>query len=373
MDVEQLKIKRLVSILDSYEGNGTSMISLYIPQNHQIALSRSMLVEESGKASNIQSRVNRLSVQSAIDSTLHTLKLYNHTPPNGLIVFCGHVILEDGKEKKININFSPYKPINVKKYICDSRFHTDELQSLLEIDKTYAYIIIDGNGSLFGTVSGSTKTTLSKIKANLSGKTARGGQSANRYEGIRRKEKHDYLKEVCEKSAILFLERTLGGIIIAGCANFKNKLYESQMFDDRLKKQVIGVIDVSYPYDNGFQEAFEKSLELISNEKIREEKKILEQYFACIAKDDGKYCFCIEDTLLALEMGAIDNLIIWEKLDSTRNNELVLDYVLENYDKYGASLTIISDVTALGTQFVNAFGGIGAILRYKVNFDLLAE
>merc|ERR1719460_2611234 len=46
-----------------------------------------MLTEEYGTASCIKSRVNRLSVLSAITSTQQRLKHYNRTPPHGLIVF----------------------------------------------------------------------------------------------------------------------------------------------------------------------------------------------------------------------------------------------------------------------------------------------
>jgi peptide chain release factor subunit 1 len=53
------------------------MISLIIPPKDQISRVSKMLAEEYGTASNIKSRVNRLSVQSAITSTQQRLKLYN--------------------------------------------------------------------------------------------------------------------------------------------------------------------------------------------------------------------------------------------------------------------------------------------------------
>lgn len=70
--------------------NGTSMISLIIPPKDQIPRVQKLLAEEYGTASNIKSRVNRLSVLGAITSTQQRLKLYNRVPPNGLVVFCGY-------------------------------------------------------------------------------------------------------------------------------------------------------------------------------------------------------------------------------------------------------------------------------------------
>jgi peptide chain release factor subunit 1 len=62
-------------------------------------------------ASNIKSRVNRLSVLAAITSAQQRLKLYNRVPTNGLIVYCGTILTDEGKEKKVNFDFEPFKPM----------------------------------------------------------------------------------------------------------------------------------------------------------------------------------------------------------------------------------------------------------------------
>lgn len=45
-------------------------------------------------------------------------------PENGLVVYTGTILTEDGKEKKVNIDFEPFKPINTSLYLCDNKFHT---------------------------------------------------------------------------------------------------------------------------------------------------------------------------------------------------------------------------------------------------------
>ncbi|KAJ1927314.1 translation termination factor eRF1, partial [Tieghemiomyces parasiticus] len=76
-NVEMWKIKKLIKSLQMARGNGTSMISLVIPPKDQISRVAKMLADEYGTASNIKSRVNRLSVLSAITSAQQRLKLYN--------------------------------------------------------------------------------------------------------------------------------------------------------------------------------------------------------------------------------------------------------------------------------------------------------
>lgn len=143
-----------------------------------------MLGDEFGTASNIKSRVNRQSVLGAITSAQQRLKLYNkvgqalytlehvslrslntlsvcttsasfsacmsscqggdiaykvsvsvtQVPPNGLVVYTGTILTDEGKEKKVNIDFEPFKPINTSLYLCDNKFHTEALNELLESD-----------------------------------------------------------------------------------------------------------------------------------------------------------------------------------------------------------------------------------------------
>ena len=84
-------------MLHEAKGNGTSMISLILPPKSQISQTTAMLANEYGTASNIKSRVNRQSVLAAITSAQQRLKLYARVPPNGLIVYTGTVLTEDGK------------------------------------------------------------------------------------------------------------------------------------------------------------------------------------------------------------------------------------------------------------------------------------
>eukprot|EP01043_Picozoa_sp_COSAG02_P080558 COSAG02_NODE_19211_length_894_cov_1.293082_2_plen_61_part_01 len=61
------------------------MISLIIRPKDEVSRAQRMLTEEYGTASNIKSRVNRLSVLSAITSTQERLKHYSRVPANGLV------------------------------------------------------------------------------------------------------------------------------------------------------------------------------------------------------------------------------------------------------------------------------------------------
>eukprot|EP00632_Arachnochrysis_sp_CCMP2950_P014063 CAMPEP_0185697348 /NCGR_PEP_ID=MMETSP1164-20130828/5682_1 /TAXON_ID=1104430 /ORGANISM="Chrysoreinhardia sp, Strain CCMP2950" /LENGTH=451 /DNA_ID=CAMNT_0028364243 /DNA_START=42 /DNA_END=1397 /DNA_ORIENTATION=+ len=414
--VEMWKVKKLVKSLTLARGNGTSMISLVIPPRDQISRVTKMLADEYGTASNIKSRVNRLSVLGAITSTQQRLKLYSRVPPNGLVIFCGTIVTEDGKEKRVNIDFEPFKPINTSLYLCDNKFHTEALDELLEDDDKFGFIVMDGNGSLYGTLQGNNRDVLHKFSVDLPKKHGRGGQSALRFARLRLEKRHNYVRKVAELAVQFFITNdkpNVAGLVLAGSADFKTELQNSDMFDQRLLKVVVKTVDVSYGGESGFNQAIELSAETLGSVKLVQEKRLLQKYFDEISQDTGKYCFMVADTLKGLEMGAVETLIVWENLDIDRitlrdssggtpdkilhlskeqqandsyfkDDKLGVEYeVVEtislvewfanNYKTFGTTLEFVTNRSQEGSQFCRGFGGIGGILRWRLDFMQMEE
>merc|ERR1712106_1282795 len=259
-----------------------------------------MLADEFGTASNIKSRVNRLSVLSAITSVQQRLKLYSKVSTNGLVIYCGTIVTDEGKEKKVNIDFEPFKPIHGSLYLCDNKFHTEALSALLADDNRFGFIVMDGNGALFGTLQGNTRDVLHKFTVDLPKKHGRGGQSALRFARLRMEKRHNYVRKVAETAATLFIREdkvACANLILAGSADFKTELSQSDMFDQRLQAKVLRTVDVSYGGENGFNQAIELVADDLQNVKFSQEKKLISSYFDEISKDTGKYCFGIQDTI----------------------------------------------------------------------------
>lgn len=133
--------------------NGTSMVTLVIPPKENIANALAFLNQEHSQAANIKSKTTMNSVQSAITSTREKIKLYKNTPTNGLIIFCGMILMDDNKtEKKITLDIEPFRPAQAFLYKCENKFHAECLSYLLEDDEKFGFIIVDGNGALFATL-----------------------------------------------------------------------------------------------------------------------------------------------------------------------------------------------------------------------------
>ena len=97
---------------------------------------------------------------------------------------------------------------------------------------------MDGNGALFGTLQGNTRDVLHKFTVDLPKKHGRGGQSALRFARLRMEKRHNYVRKVAEVAVQLFISNdkpNCSGLILAGSADFKTELSQSDMFDSRLQ------------------------------------------------------------------------------------------------------------------------------------------
>jgi peptide chain release factor subunit 1 len=148
-------------------------------------------------------------------------------------------------------------------YLCDNKFHTEALSELLESDSRFGFIVMDGNGTLFGTLAGNTREVIHKFTVDLPKKHGRGGQSALRFSRLRDEKRHNYVRKVAELAVQHFITNdkvNVTGLVLAGSADFKTELSQSDMFDPRLSSKVIKVVDVSYGGENGFNQVREAAL-----------------------------------------------------------------------------------------------------------------
>lgn len=116
---------------------------------------------------------------------------------------------------------------------------------------------MDGNGTLFGVLAGNTREVLHKFTVDLPKKHGRGGQSALRFSRLRDEKRHNYVRKVAELSVQHFITNdkvNVTGLVLAGSADFKTELGQSDMLDQRLAAKIIKVVDVSYGGENGFNQ-----------------------------------------------------------------------------------------------------------------------
>jgi peptide chain release factor subunit 1 len=105
---------------------------------------------------------------------------------------------------------------------------------------------------------------------------------------------------------------------MAGSAEFKKELSQSEMLDQRIVSKIVKIVDVAYGGENVFNQAIELSTDTLSNVRLVRERQLVCKFFDEVAQDSRKFVYGIEDTLKALEMGAVETLILHDSLEGTR-------------------------------------------------------
>ena len=411
--LERFRLKKILENLASKEGRGTELISLYIPPGRQISEVVSMLKEEWGTASNIKSNTTRKNVQDAIVKVIQRLKLFRTVPDNGLVLFCGAIPQNGPGSEKIEGPYViiPPEPIKIYLYRCDSKFHLNYLMDILKETETYGILLLDSSEATFATLTGRRLEIVQEITSGIPGKHRAGGQSARRFERLREMQLIEFFKRVGQHANEIFLSiPDLKGIILGGPGPTKLDFEKGRYLDYRLKEKILAVVDTAYTGEHGVEEIVERAPEIIKNVRYVEEKRIIQKFLYEIGHDTGLATYGEKDVRRGLESGLVETLLLSEELDKTRikiecascgytsyqtlkgpevqnleqsiNNAScpkcqtatlqivekteIIEELAKLAEESSANVEIISTETEEGQMLWKAFGGIAAILRYKL-------
>lgn len=265
---------------------------------------------------------------------------------------------------------------------------------------------------------------------SLPKKHNKGGQSAPRFGRIRDEKRDQYIKKLADRVAATFIDPethkiNVEALIFAGCGEIKTQLAKCQELDQRVASRVVRCIDIQYDGDAGLSEAIERSADILGELEYNTERKAVSQFFRAVSDDTGLACFGSQDVVYALEAGAVETLLVWQDLplyrytlvskEDARKKEIVfanareliphfarraaaatsvssssssstsssvslnetyevveevrvLDWLVEHAPAmYGVDkVKLVSDASAEGHQFTQGFGGLAAMLRYRL-------
>jgi len=413
--LELFRLKKTLNTLASKEGRGTELVSLYVPPRKQISEVMNMLRDEYGTASNIKSTTTRKNVQDAIVKVQQRLKLFKEAPENGLVIFCGAIPQNGaGSERIETYVILPPEPIHIYLYRCDARFHTEHLQELLREKETYGILLIDASATTLATLQGRRLEIVREFTSGVPGKTRAGGQSARRYERLREMRLQEYFRRVGEHANETFLPiENLKGLIIAGPGPTKYDFEKGDYLNYMLKDKIIDTIDTAYVSEQGVKEVVDKAPEIMRKIRYIEEKQVVQQFLYEIGHDTGMATYGEEEVRRALEAGAVRTLLLSEGLDiirvkvkcnacgyeeqQTMKSQMLIGFeqslsgkscpkckapalgiaetqeLIENFAQLAeytnTDIEMISGETEEGQMLKNSFGGIAAILRFKLQTE----
>jgi len=290
-------------------------------------------------------------------------------------------------------------------YRCDSKFYTEPLHEILAEKEVYGLVVIDRSESTIGLLQGKRIEILKNMQSLVPSKHRMGGQSARRFERLIEIAAHEWYEKVASVMTDAFLSRPeIKGILIGGPGYTKEYFATQDYIHHELRKKLIPTfLDTGYTDEYGLRELVEKARGVLSGLDLMREKGLVQRLMEEIRKENGGLAAYGEDQVRqALQLGAVDTLLISEGLRKHRakarcangdwegDKTLADDASLPPCPKCGGVLAIVerqdlveevsSLASAMGTKIelisndseegqllVRAFGGIAAILRYRVN------
>ena len=414
-DLQLFQTKRLLKQLKDKKGFHTELVSLYIPHDRKISDVTNHLKNEVSESQNIKSKLTRKNVLDSISSLLGQLKNITEVPENGLVMFSGAIPQNNtpGTERNELYIVNPPDRVLTFRYHCASEFLLWPLEEMLETKETYGLLVIGRKESAVGYITGKRVEIVRDFTSGVHGKHRAGGQSQKRFERQMEEAETRFYRRISEEVNKLFLSmEDLQGIFIGGPGPSKEKYVNDESLDYRLRDKILDVVDLGYGGTEGIRALIEKIKDKIANVKFIKEKEVMQLFLKEISNDTGMAAYGLKEVQKALNMGAVDKLILSEKLDTVQVNIectncnykesrttreaglgkleikiqdekcpecgsnsfnnvktiLLIEELGSIAETVGTEVIIISPDTEEGDMLYSTFGGIVAILRFKLTY-----
>ncbi len=415
-DLQLYKTKKLLESLKTKRGFHTELISLYIPPERKLSDVTNYLKNEVSESQNIKSKLTRNNVLTGISTLLGQLKNFTRVPENGMVLFSGAIPQNNtpGTERQeIYIIDEPPDKVKNYRYYCAAEFLTEPLEEMIAPKETYGLIVIERAEAAVGYVRGSRVEVVKEFTSGIMGKHRAGGQSSVRFErGIEEAEIRFYRRIADTINEVFLPIEDLKGIFVGGPGFSKDKFVKDEGLDYRLREKILSTEDIGYGGYEGIRALLDKVKDKIKDVKYIHERDIMQNFMKLISNDSGLAVYGIKEVEKVLNFGAVDTIIFSEKLDLFKAKiECVncgyIDYrivkeqdlskleqemaaaecpkcksitykvtgkrpLIEDFgeiaESTGTTIEIISSGTEEGEGLMSTFGGIVAILRFKMGY-----
>ena len=402
VQLRKYEFKKALQEIEGLKGNGTELISLYVPPNKQIYDVVQYLREEYSTSSNIKSKSTRKNVLAAIESIMSRLRVFKAPPPTGLVFFVGHVATRGDLTDMYTKIIEPPEAFTTFLYRCDSVFHTEILKGQLEAKELYGLIVIDRKEATIGLLNGTNIVLIANEQSLVPSKHHQGGQSSRRYERLIEIAAHEYFKKIGNIINESFMPRIreMKAVFLGGPGATKEFFLEKDYLRNEIKEKVETPFDIGYTDETGLRELVEKASDTMKDLEIAREKDLLNKFLTEVRKGDQGLAAYGEDSIYkALEDKKVSLLLVSEGLNrkvfsykcprcgksgyfkekpnqaycpacsmQLSPNDVKEEDIVEVFyriaDAGNAKVEFISEESEEGKLLKKAFGGMAALLRY---------
>ncbi len=409
--LDRFRFQRMLERLQSLEGRGTELVTVYVPPTKQVHDVMQDLRNEYGTAVNIKSKTTRKNVQDALTKVMEQLKLFKEIPENGLALFAGNVVGDTERDDDMEtFVLIPPEPIGIYYYRCEHRFMLDPLFEILESEDTYGILVMDSKNATLATLKGQRADIVKDMTSGVAGKTRAGGQSSRRYQRLREMHLNEYYHRVGEMMTDVFLHiDNLKGIIVGGPGPTKEDFLKGNYLHHDIRDKILTTVDTGYTGHEGVKELVNRSRSFLEKVRYMQEREVVQEFLKHIGEDDGLANYGEQEVLRVLKNVNVYKLLVsdsirrwyvtlkcrtcgytetqivdmdeWEEFEEKvagmtclkcgtgqyeiQEREDLIEVLVRMSEEAEADMEIISTHTEEGEMLYRSFGGIAAITKYR--------
>jgi len=152
-------------------------------------------------------------------------------------------------------------------------------------------------------------------------------------------------------------------LIIAGCGHTKKEFFD---FIKSKKKEQILEVNIQNTSRSSISELFKKPevSKFFENSIMYKEQKIFDVFLENLGKDNKKAVYGLDQIKSAIDMGAVETILISEKLWQSNLNDI--QELIRSAEKINAKVHVV-DLEHEISRSLNSFSGIVANLRFALN------
>ena len=358
MSLADYELHERLDRLSSASADRDILVTLTVPPEESIGEARQPVETDYAEASQLDEQSFPKPLTDALETVRSELNEYDAIPENGLAIYAG---APDGDLITAVFDDLPV-PVEESSYDHANEFDLSPLESVTEPESTHGLLVVERGGAALGVLEDDGVESIETFDSTVPGKSSAGGQSAERFERDRERQKREFFDEVAERAERAFLgDDPVDGILLGGTTGTVETFREETELDHRLEDRVIGEFAVEYATQQGLEQLAEKGQDAIDERDRNEVRETLGRFFEAVRDDENPVAYGRDEVDDALAYDAVETLLLSAALEGTDLQEFG-----DRTESQGGETIVVPDDFPDGSRFADAFDGVGALLRFPI-------
>jgi protein pelota len=282
-----------------------------------------------------------------LDSTFTRLKV------SGKIMDISNELLSKGSFHSLTL--SEGHRVSIRKPSGFSALQMNLIQGAGTPKDSYAVIALDQREAGIGVIKGTHLQSLPVIESGVTGKM---------YQDPRHGAAGNYFEKIADALAVVYPSSAKVFVLGPGITKEKFVNYLQRERRDFAEVKLISGSDVAG--EDGVYVALRNPnlQEALSDSRLAKVSKLIQEAMRRISVGDQRISFAFKDCLKAAKQGAVESLIVADRIFSQKGiEEDEIVELLNSVEEYRGETFLLDSTTDLGSQ-VNTLGGVLGLLRF---------